>query len=345
MSQLKEGYKNKVYSEDKMLRSMQKELDHKHRRNKFYVAIAAFAVALLLFVGTSEIKQTPLVQSVYAKVSVDINPSIELTVGLDDQGNEIVIDVYSYNADAEGMDLESLKGKTVDEAIDMFIKMAEDLGFIVTDDAQLDYVVIATNVAGDGDASLQLGEELSTQLQERLKEALSVVYFVASDEEAKDARDQNQSMGITILNGLLQTKDGTPLLNENSEPLTVKEFVLSSSNLTALTERAIVVSEQDQHMTNLIARFLEEMYKYEGDLNNYTEELNNATDLVKLKTVMAKIRSELHVEAVQSDKATADEKASDKLAQVEARAEAAAIRAAQKEATAQERADKKTGTD
>jgi D-ribose pyranose/furanose isomerase RbsD len=139
-------------------------------------------------------------------------------------------------------------------------------------------------------------------------------------------------------------------LNEINEPLTVKEFVSNSSNLTFLTERAIVITEQDQHMTNLIARFLEEIDEYDVSLDAYTEELGSATDLVKLKTVMAKIRSELHVEEVQAAKNTSEtetiiDKEAEKNAREEARDLAAAIRAAQKAQAATERENKKTDTE
>lgn len=103
-------------------------------------------------------------------------------------------------------------------------------------------------------------------------------------------------------------------------------------------------------MTNLIARFLEEIDEYDVSLDAYTEELGSATDLVKLKTVMAKIRSEIHVEEVQAAKNTSEtetiiDKEAEKNAREEARDLAAEIRADQKAAAEIEIANKKTDTE
>lgn len=343
MSQLKNGFKNKSYSKETMLRSIQKDIYKKPQRKLFYV-LTAFAVAILLFIGTSEIRQEQLVQSVYARVSIDINPSIELAINED----EIVVAAYPFNVEAEEMNLDKLLGMNVSDAIEKIIKMAEDLGYLDIVDATQDYVVIATY--SEEESTLDLDEDLAQDLVDKGLKAESIVFLEATDEEAAEAEENHQSLGITILNGLLQTNDGTPLLNEINEPLTVKEFVSNSSNLTYLTERAIVITEQDQHMTNLIARFLEEIDEYDVSLDAYTEELGSATDLVKLKTVMAKIRSELHVEEVQAAKNTSEtetiiDKEAEKNAREEARDLAAAIRAAQKAEAATERENKKTDTE
>lgn len=343
MSQLKNGFKNKSYSKETMLRSIQKDIYKKPQRKLFYV-LTAFAVAILLYIGTSEKRQEQLVQSVYARVSIDINPSIELAINED----EIVVAAYPFNVEAEEMNLDKLLGMNVSDAIEKIIKMAEDLGYLDIVDATQDYVVIATY--SEEESTLDLDEDLAQDLVDKGLKAESIVFLEATDEEADEAEENHQSLGITILNGLLQTNDGTPLLNEINEPLTVKEFVSNSSNLTYLTERAIVITEQDQHMTNLIARFLEEIDEYDVSLDAYTEELGSATDLVKLKTVMAKIRSELHVEEVQAAKNTSEtetiiDKEAEKNAREEARDLAAAIRAAQKAEAATERENKKTDTE
>lgn len=345
MSQLKNGFKNKSYSKETMLRSIQKDIYKKPQRKLFYV-LTAFAVAILLYIGTSEKRQEQLVQSVYARVSIDINPSIELAINED----EIVVAAYPFNVEAEEMNLDKLLGMNVSDAIEKIIKMAEDLGYLDIVDATQDYVVIATY--SEEESTLDLDEDLAQDLVDKGLKAESIVFLEATDEEAAEAEENHQSLGITILNGLLQTNDGTALLNEINEPLTVKEFVSNSSNLTYLTERAIVITEQDQHMTNLIARFLEEIDEYDVSLDAYTEELGSATDLVKLKTVMAKIRSELHVEEVQAAKnteeetaLTTEEKVKSNQKTAEARDLAEAIRAAQKAEAATERENKKTDTE
>ncbi len=337
MSELKKGFKKHMYRNESMLNAIHDDLNKKKfNPKKLLTVFSAFAVALLLFIGTNDVVNAPIAQPVYATISVDINPSLELTIDVDGY----VLEVYSYNADAEGMDLESLVGLEVDEAVEKIIEMAEDMGFIVTDDEQTDYVVVATNVEGAGDEALELSEDLQAKLDDL--EAVSIVYFVASDEEKAEADEKDETMGISILNGLIATEDGSEY--------SVKDFVLDTANLEALSDRAVAFSNQDLHMANLIAKFIEDMAEYGIELDDYTEDLNSVEDTVKLKTLIAKIRNETRVDEMKLEKEitteerdvakeeAAEQREADKLAAEEERAEAAAQREADKAAAAAERA-------
>ena len=257
MSELKKGFKKEMYKNESMLNSIHSDLNKKyHRPRKALIMLSAFAVALFMFIGTNNITSTHTT-SVFARVSVDINPSLELVI----DENRMVTDVIYYNEDAENMDLDFVIGLKVNEAIKEIADIAKAQGYIRTDDPQADYIVVATNIVDEDDdlsdeeedqAGITLSEEMAAQLNSL--QALSVVYLVASDEEAEEADEKGESLGIHLINGLVETNDGTPL--------TVKEFVLSTANLESLSEMGVAFSNQDLHMTNLINKFVYDMAEY-----------------------------------------------------------------------------------
>lgn len=76
--------------------------------------------------------------SIYAAVIVDINPSIQLDLNK----NNKVVKLIALNSDALALDLLSLKGKPIDEALEMLIEDVGSKGFF--NKTQNDYILITT---------------------------------------------------------------------------------------------------------------------------------------------------------------------------------------------------------
>lgn len=300
MSELKKGFKKHMYRNESMLNAIHDDLNKKKvNPKKLLTMFSAFAVALLLFIGTNDVVEAPLVDTVYARVSVDINPSLEFTI----DENHIVTGAYYFNEDAEGLDLDQFNGLKVNEAIKQVIDLANEQGYIKTDDETSDYVVVAVNIVDeDGNLSdeeedevaISLTDEMGEYLSANSLEALRIVYFVASDEEAEEADEKGESMGISILDNLGTHEDGTPI--------TVKDFVLDVNNLEAMADRSVEITNQEGAMADLILRFIEDMGDSEINIESYNDEFNEVTDMVKLKTLIAKIRNETRVAEMKAAK-------------------------------------------
>ncbi|MCH4889729.1 anti-sigma factor domain-containing protein [Acidaminobacter sp. JC074] len=75
---------------------------------------------------------------IYAVVTVDINPSIELKLNK----NQEVVEAIAINADAEKLDLRSFEGIMVEEVVEKIIESSKDEGFIAPD--KKTYIMITT---------------------------------------------------------------------------------------------------------------------------------------------------------------------------------------------------------
>lgn len=82
-------------------------------RNKIIPILTIAAMLVLLVVPLVKNNTT---SAAYALMSIDINPSIEFE--LDE--NKKIVNVYGINDDSKAIDLEGLKGKTLEEAIKIF---------------------------------------------------------------------------------------------------------------------------------------------------------------------------------------------------------------------------------
>ena len=86
---------------------------NKNRNTMKNKIIPILTVAAMLVLLVVPIVKNNTTSGVYALMSIDINPSIEFEL---DQ-NKNIVNVYGVNDDGKSIDLEDLKGKTLDEGI------------------------------------------------------------------------------------------------------------------------------------------------------------------------------------------------------------------------------------
>ena len=86
---------------------------NKNRNTMKNKIIPILTVAAMLVLLVVPIVKNNTTSGVYALMSIDINPSIEFEL---DQ-NKNIVNVYGVNDDGKSINLEDLKGKTLDEGI------------------------------------------------------------------------------------------------------------------------------------------------------------------------------------------------------------------------------------
>lgn len=290
MERLKQTYKEKLLNEDLMLKSIHDSIEPKSsfRMNfKFKLMVGALA-ALILFlvisnldsIGTSKSTNiigitTPRNNLAYALVSVDINPSFELYVDKDDK----VIEINPINDDAKTLDTESLINLEVQDAIEELIKQAQNLGYINITDTNQDTVIISTiNYGIDG-------EKLVKNIQVKLKSSLDInrnikSYIIqATDDDREKAKEENISLGIFMLNGIIQN---------NGVPMSIQAFVSDINNLEILEEYAEKTNGTE--LVEVIQVLIDELKRLGFDTTRFQTRLN--TDGEDLEELVEDLKDE-----------------------------------------------------
>ncbi len=141
-------------------------LDYFSLKSFSYSLASVFVIALLITLVMTSQPSTPVIAST---ITVDINPSIEITLDEDDN----VINVVAINDDGEEIinPNTTFRGLSLDQAIEILIEEAYDQGFIV-DTTEENVVLISV----DSDNS-ELRERLETQLETKI--AAEVVKYSA----------------------------------------------------------------------------------------------------------------------------------------------------------------------
>ena len=125
-----EGQPVLVTEEDIVMESKQENTlqgEQNHPRKKFILNTAFLGViaASMLIIAISATWFFVTANSIYTAVIVDINPSIELDLNK----NNKVVKLIALNEDALNLNLAQLKGKKVDDALELLIKDAGDKGY------------------------------------------------------------------------------------------------------------------------------------------------------------------------------------------------------------------------
>lgn len=124
---------------------------------KIITAALAFVLTFSLFTGCNTESETANAQSSY--VSLSINPLVELIV---DENNTVTA-VNCANEDAEILLSDvNLIGMTIEEASEMFLRLATEAGYI--DVESQDNEITVTVVSEEADTETQIKDQLRTRL-------------------------------------------------------------------------------------------------------------------------------------------------------------------------------------
>jgi len=275
MDKLKQTFNDNLLNEDKILMSINKKI--KPKNSWFYnrniqisfglltlIIISLLITNIIQFQPNKSIKTigitTPRNQLAYALVSIDINPSFELYVDKNDK----VIEINSINDEAETLDIDQLIGLEVQDVVESLIKQAQDKGYINSLDTNQDTVIISTiNYGIDG-------EKLIRNIQVKLGSSLNIdrnvkSYIIqATEDDREEAKKENISLGIYMLNGIIQN---------NGVPMSVQKFVSDLNNLEILEEYAEKTNGSE--LVEIIQALINELVSKGIDVSTFQSRLNS----------------------------------------------------------------------
>lgn len=275
MDKLKQTFNDNLLNEDKILMSINKKI--KPKNSWFYnrniqisfglltlIIISLLITNIIQFEPNKSIKTigitTPRNQLAYALVSIDINPSFELYVDKNDK----VIEINSINEEAKTLDIDKLIGLEVQDVVESLIKQAQDKGYINSLDTNQNTVIISTiNYGIDG-------EKLIRNIQVKLGSSLNIdrnvkSYIIqATEDDREEAKKENISLGIYMLNGIIQN---------NGVPISVQNFVSNLNNLEILEEYAEKTNGSE--LVEIIQALINELVSKGIDVTTFQSRLNS----------------------------------------------------------------------
>jgi hypothetical protein len=292
MNQFQKNIKSKALNEDMMLSNIYQRAEKDGLRSAWAKAPkeSSMKKRSILFVGLAFVLTLAIVlfnpfasitkdQSnvVAAVISVDINPSFELSVN----PVGLVIKIDALNDDAKSLNTLDLIGDPVEDVVDAIIALSAEAGFIDITDLEDDYVVVSTVLAQGTDAAL--GDTLQTRLHDRIQlsdtlQCINLVQLKATLQEQAQARDENVPVGLYVINGMIQ--------NQTGEWLSVKEFFANSDNALALQSRAEITTISQEQIKARLELALDQMDEEGLDTVELRTRLENAgtEDMVKIQS-------------------------------------------------------------
>lgn len=275
MDKLKQTFNDNLLNEDKILMSINKKIKPKNSwfyNTKIQISFGILTLIIISLLITNIIQfqpnksintigiTTPRNQLAYALVSIDINPSFELYVDKNDK----VIEINPINEEAKTLDIDQLNGLEVQDVVENLIKQAQDKGFINSLDTFQDTVIISTiNYGIDG-------EKLIRNIQVKLGSSLSIdrnvkSYIIqATEDDREEAKKENISLGIYMLNGIIQN---------NGVPMSVQNFVKDLNNLEILEEYAEKTNGSE--LVEIIQALVNELVIKGIDVTTFQNRLNS----------------------------------------------------------------------
>jgi hypothetical protein len=298
MEKLKQSFKDKLLNEDVMFKRINEKTTQRSFINFVNLKVLmTLSIVLTLIIAivinnssplnpvknTTQIGiSTPQNKLAYAIVSVDINPSFELYIDIDDK----VIEIIPLNDEAKTLSYESFIGLPVQDAVEEIIRKAQDAGFIDITNTTPNTVIISTISYGvDG---TKLVKDIQIKLRSSLFIDRSIKSYIikATDDDREKAKSENVSLGIYMLNGLIQN---------NGLPMSVQAFVSDLNNLELLEEYAenttnvelvsvIQVLINELERLNISASEFQNRLNTEGeDLEELIEDLKDAFESIGYK--------------------------------------------------------------
>jgi len=133
---------------------------------KLLTLLVAFAMILSTFALTSCGKEEEVANNDYTRMTVDINPSIEMMV---DSENKVV-SVTALNDDGSILIAgEAIVGKTAEEATELIITLAGETGYLVSGNVTADENTVKVSVSGNTEFANELLADVKAKVSTTLE--------------------------------------------------------------------------------------------------------------------------------------------------------------------------------
>jgi len=263
LDKLKQGLRGAFLDEDRVFENVTRSVTSRPLR-KFSLAMTVCSILLVaLLIGMQLARPTNVVAGV---VSVDLNPSVrfELT------DKFIVLKALPQNTQADSLDMKSLVGLRITDAIAALVKQTIEKGYIDRLSLTQDFILVTT-VAIDGrntTFSFDLKSLLANlQKENPLLSGMSIAFMEALREDLEDADAQNEPFWLY----LLQKENPDLALDKNA---TVQSYfedpVLRSEFEANLGE----VDDDDDFDDDDLLEALDYLQKQGVDVSSYRDRLN-----------------------------------------------------------------------
>jgi hypothetical protein len=263
LDKLKQGLRGAFLDEDRVFEKVTRNVAFRPL-SKFSLAMTVSSILLaVMLIGMLLTRPTIAVAGV---VSVDLNPSVrfELT------DEYVVLKALSQNAQADSLDMKSLVGLRISDAIAALVKQTIEKGYIDRLSLTQDFILVTT-VATDGQNttfSVDLKSLLSNlQKENPLLSGMSIAFMEALREDLENADAQNEPFWLY----LLQKENPDLALDKNA---TVQSYfedpVLRSEFETSLGE----VDDDDDFDDDDLLEALDYLQKQGVDVSTYRDRLN-----------------------------------------------------------------------
>ena len=196
----------------------------RHRKRRWYTAVASCAAALLIFVGAFSMLHKA--DDVCAVVSLDVNPSVELSINTDNQ----VLSAKSLNSDGEkilgGMDLE---GTDVKVACNALVGSMVKNGYLSDLSNSVLVSVQSDDETKGHEVEKMVAGDLSNSITNSDISGAVIGQYIASDDEiAEFANTNGISQGKAWLIKNLMTTNSKHMTEESLLQLSTQDLILLS---------------------------------------------------------------------------------------------------------------------
>lgn len=284
MDKLKKSLDAAFLDEERVLAKIEKKINRKPVfQRKFSLAMVGATIVLALLLGVARLLSPMNV--IAGVVTVDLNPSLRIELSKD----YIVLDVSGVNAEAQSLDLSSLKGLPIQEALMEIVRLTIEAGYLDPLALTSDYILITT-VSYDGDDqtfNLDLKELLSKfQTESPSLNGFNLAFMRAQKQDLEDADDSDLPLWLYLL-----SRNNPDVIS--SPTSTVQNYFEDEDLKTEFENEYGDVLEDDHEIDSEdLEEALDELEEHGIDVSDYRRRL--ATSGVDLNALKSEILIQLN---------------------------------------------------
>lgn len=277
MNQLKKSLDAAFLDEDRVFAKIENKINRRPKvRRTFSLAMVAATVALALLLGMARLLSPMNV--VAGVVTVDLNPSLRIELSKD----YTVLDVSGVNAEAQSMDLSSLKGLPIQEALMEIVRLTIEAGYLDPLALTSDYILITTVSYDGNDQTFNLDLK---DLLEKVKtetpslDGFNLAFMQAEKQDLEDAEDSDLPLWLYLL-----SKNNPDVV---SSPTSTVQDYFEDEDLKTEFENEYGEVLEDDHEIDLedLEEALDELEEHGVDVSEYRRRLaTSGVDLNALKS-------------------------------------------------------------
>ncbi len=277
MNQLKKSLDAAFLDEDRVFAKIENKINRRPKaRRTFSLAMVAATVALALLLGMARLLSPMNV--VAGVVTVDLNPSLRIELSKD----YTVLDVSGVNAEAQSMDLSSLKGLPIQEALMEIVRLTIEAGYLDPLALTSDYILITTVSYDGNDQTFNLDLK---DLLEKVKtetpslDGFNLAFMQAEKQDLEDAEDSDLPLWLYLL-----SKNNPDVV---SSPTSTVQDYFEDEDLKTEFENEFGEVLEDDHEIDLedLEEALDELEEHGVDVSEYRRRLaTSGVDLNALKS-------------------------------------------------------------